>query len=121
MVDIVRDRLLVVDDDPTIRALMALGLARRFEVDTAANAEEAANLFSPGRYRALVVDLNLPGLSGDELVTRLRKKEPYLRAILLTGELMVDEDARLRPFDAWITKPIRSVEAFVDTMLAVGA
>ncbi|HCV25014.1 MAG: hypothetical protein CME13_01690 [Gemmatimonadetes bacterium] len=63
-----------------------------------------------GRYRVAVLDLGLPGVSGDE-VARLAKLEQSLTLVLMTGWSLVPTDPRLASFDLALQKPFDAREA----------
>jgi CheY-like chemotaxis protein len=81
-------RLLIVDDE-----LSLLGLLRRYlerlgyVVDVAETSEAAWDLFAsdPSKYSCILTDLKLPGMSGEELLERMRTARPELRAIVSSG------------------------------------
>lgn len=79
-------RLLIVEDDPFSRGLLAETFkGAGFEVKTAANAVEAVKTFEQFDCDALVVDVNLgPGADGLELANALRSQAPYLAVLVLT-------------------------------------
>ncbi len=80
--------LLLVEDEPGIRGLLARALAREgFDVVMAGSAEEALEAWkerdtSPA---ALITDLTLPGASGRELAERLRMRWPEMPVLFITG------------------------------------
>lgn len=78
--------LLLVDDDATLREVLARALARRgFSVRSAANGEEALALAREGCPQYAVVDLKMPGLSGLALVPQLKALNPTMCILMLTG------------------------------------
>ena len=79
-------RLLIVEDDPFSRGLLAETFTSAgFEVKAAANAVDAVRLFEQFDCDALVVDVNLgPGADGLELANALRSRAPYLAVLILT-------------------------------------
>ena len=90
-----RVRVLIVEDDPAMRATLAKVLARETharridaEIATAASCEEACALFESEGFDALLVDVRL-GAEGDrsgfELLRRVRKVDRDVPAIVLTG------------------------------------
>jgi PAS domain S-box-containing protein len=82
------ERVLVVDDDDAVRRATERALSSRgFQVTTAASAEAALALLEGHSLEidAVVTDLVMPGLLGDQLVAALRTQRPDLPAILLTG------------------------------------
>lgn len=67
-------RILVVDDDAAIRALLCTILRRRgFAVDTARNGFEALEQLTRARYGLLIVDLMMPRMNGTELIDHLAR------------------------------------------------
>ena len=79
-------RILVVDDDPGIGAMLTKALARHdFHVDAATSAEEALEKSENVTYDAALVDLVMPGRDGKDLAETLRRRFPGLPISLLTG------------------------------------
>lgn len=83
-------QILVVDDDPAIRDLVANFLTMRGYVAEAVESGEAA-LEAVGRkkFHLMILDSRMPGLSGGEVIERLREvpKDLRPRVILLTGRV----------------------------------
>jgi len=66
--------VLVVDDDAVSRQVFSLQLEKiGYQVDTAANGDEALAAFACLRYALVLVDILLPGMSGFELIAHLRR------------------------------------------------
>lgn len=85
MVESPRD-LLLVDDDATLRAVLARALARRgFHVRCAQSGEEALVLARAQAPAFAVVDLKMTGMSGLALVPQLRALRADMRIVVLTG------------------------------------
>lgn len=81
-----RMHLLVVDDDPIIRELIqAHFLERGFIVYAATNGAEALNLLQRLRIDICIIDLQMPGMNGHELLTCIRARTPLIRTIVVTG------------------------------------
>jgi signal transduction histidine kinase/CheY-like chemotaxis protein len=79
-------RVLVVDDEPAVRDVLARILQRAgHTVTTAASGEETLEHFAPGQYDLLFTNLGLPGMSGAMLLRRLRACDPRLIAVVVTG------------------------------------
>ena len=79
-------RLLVVEDEPRLRAVLARGLeANGYFADTAASAENALDMLRFTDYAVLIVDWRLPGMSGVELVKRVRSKRLGSAILMLTA------------------------------------
>jgi len=86
-------RILVVDDDDAIRALLRTVLRRRgFVVDTARNGVEALEQIGASRYALVILDLMMPRMSGYELVEQLEALSVMTRprVLILTAAGMID-------------------------------
>ena len=84
-----RRRVLVVDDEPTIR--MALGIALRgagYDAVAVGSGEEAVALLRAEHFDQLVVDLRIPDLRGDVVFELAVALQPHLRygTVLITGD-----------------------------------
>jgi two-component system NtrC family response regulator len=102
-------RILVVDDEASQRTVLAGFLTKRgFTVTTAANAEEALKAAQSGSLDLVLTDLKMPGLSGVELMTRLRAANPDLQVIVMTafGTVASAVDAMKRGAADYLTKPV---------------
>lgn len=93
-------RVLVVDDEDAVRRVLVRSLQRRgHSVDEAADGQQALELLgTTGReYAAIISDLRMPGMSGDQLLARVRQLGSGLehRLIFLTGDTASPEAARI--------------------------
>ncbi|HEX7704872.1 MAG TPA: response regulator [Thermoanaerobaculia bacterium] len=81
------DAVLIVEDDPAIRRLVAMVLKRNgYAVDLAADGLEALERIAATDYDAIVLDLMMPRLDGYTLLNRLAKDEPHrLRKVIVTS------------------------------------
>ena len=79
-------RILLVDDDPTFTAVMARGFERRgFEVARCDSATDAINQCSKFRPSHILLDLNMPEVSGLVVLPQLLQEAPGARLVVLTG------------------------------------
>ena len=79
--------VLVVEDDPDQSALLERGLGQRgFRVTSVRDARSALHRLTLERFDAVVSDLGLPGMRGDELLRLIRNVDKLLPFIMLTGE-----------------------------------
>ena len=79
-------RVLVVDDESSIRWSLTEFLEDYdFAVSSVGSAEEALDLLAEERYDVGIIDLRLPGLSGDSLIFQAHKIIPNMRFLIHTG------------------------------------
>jgi two-component system response regulator RegX3 len=105
-------RILVVDDEPTIRESVSYALEREgFEVRAVEDGEAALGMAREETFDAVVLDVMLPGLSGTEVCRRLRAESavPIVMLTARTGE--VDRVVGLElGADDYVTKPFAMTE-----------
>jgi putative nucleotidyltransferase with HDIG domain len=78
--------LLVVDDEEAIRNALRKFLAQQgYEVATAASGEEALEILQRQRITGILLDVNMPGISGVELVPQIMELEPTVAILMLTA------------------------------------
>lgn len=78
-------RLLYVEDDPEVSAIVTELLADHYEVDVAGNGETALDRALRSRYDVMVVDRRLPAMSGTDLVSAIRTARIATPILLLTA------------------------------------
>ena len=82
----IMNRVLVVDDEPSICRALAMGLALKdFEVDVAGDGNSAILLGNRNNYDILVADLCLPDMDGLEVIRELKRINPEIISIVITG------------------------------------
>ncbi|MBT9332813.1 winged helix-turn-helix domain-containing protein [Paracidobacterium acidisoli] len=106
-------RLLVVEDDKTIREFLVRALGEAgFRVDASGEAADAEKLSLEGVHDAIVVDLTLPDMDGLELIQRMRAQGVAAPVLILSARRSVDERVLglERGGDDYLTKPFAVAE-----------
>jgi YesN/AraC family two-component response regulator len=80
-----RPSLLLVEDDRTVREVLALFLGDAFDVRLASTAAEAVSILEREPVAAVVLDYRLPDRSGLDLLAELRAARPRLPIVMVTG------------------------------------
>jgi DNA-binding response OmpR family regulator len=79
-------RILIVDDEPGIRKLLAIGFSRAgYAVRVASSGPDAIRICESEEFDVLLSDIMMPGMNGHELVRRLVRHAPKMRRILMSG------------------------------------
>jgi putative two-component system response regulator len=110
-------RILVVDDEPTIRGMVVRMLARRgYACEPCADGAAALALAAGGGFDLIISDFSMPGMSGIDLLERVKKIQPDTAFIMLTG---VDDHATaVRALElgafGYIIKPFEANELFIN-------
>ena len=111
-------RILVVEDDPEAALFAVHVLAKRgqFEVTHTPDPAVALRLAAAGGFDLVLTDMDMPGMSGLELLDALRRIAPALPVAVLTGHAHLKADALLHHADVFLVTPVR-----VDQLLATAA
>jgi DNA-binding NtrC family response regulator len=113
-----KPEILVIDDEEGIRKLLATILTENgYNVDTAANGEEAIRKANEKVYNIALIDIMLPDISGVELLTQIKEVKPRTRKIIMTGNPSFQNavEALNRGADAYVMKPL-DVEKMLNTI-----
>jgi DNA-binding response OmpR family regulator len=113
-------RVLVVDDNHEVRRMVTASiksLGDEIDVIDVPSAEEAMVINASLPLDLMILDIRLPGMSGLEMVARMRKRKPETKIILVTGILNEDIRRMVSKADvnAFFFKPI-DISAFLETV-----
>jgi two-component system, OmpR family, KDP operon response regulator KdpE len=105
-------RVLVVDDDPQIRRVLKVTLSGQgFEVDDARNGEAALEKLRESRFDLVLLDINMPGLSGLEVCRAIRAGSEVAIIMLTVRDNEADTvEALDAGADDYVTKPFKPSE-----------
>ncbi len=102
--------ILIVDDEPNIRAGLAKGLDKIADhIQTASSVNEAIDMFDAGFYQLVIADVRLPGdRDGLDLISLVQQRNPETTTIVITAHGTVETavDAMRRGAFDFITKPV---------------
>ena len=104
-----RSRLLVIDDDSTIRAMLETALGTQYDVLSLPNGDEVLKTLVSYSPNLLLLDINIPGSDGFEICERVRAQAKLKRFPILFMTIRKDNRAFLKSLesggDAQIHKP----------------
>jgi DNA-binding NtrC family response regulator len=106
-------RILIIEDDDGLRQVIQLQLEREgYETSSAPTAEEAFPILEKAPHQLVLTDLSLPGISGIELLKRVRANYPETAVIVMTafGTVQTAVEAMKAGAYDYITKPIHPYE-----------
>ena len=106
-------RILVADDDAMVRMVMRTVLAYQgHQVEEAADGQEAVEKFAlqPDRLDLVMLDQNMPGMSGSETLAKLRRLNPDLKAVLLSGGVFEGGATDENKYTRYLPKPFVNEE-----------
>jgi excisionase family DNA binding protein len=117
-------RVLVVDDEASIRELLAKTLALgEYTVDTAADGNAALDRIRDEQYDLVFADLKMPGMDGLMLSRQIKRIKPDLPVIIITGfstEVSAIEAINVG-VAGYLTKPFRVPQVLAAAAKALGA
>jgi response regulator RpfG family c-di-GMP phosphodiesterase len=103
-------RVLIVDDEASVRKVMAAVLAQLgIPCETAENGEEALRILETHPMDAVISDLQMPGMSGIELLAKVKQIYPHLVFLVVTGvdDIRVGIQAMRQGADDYLVKPLQ--------------
>lgn len=106
-------KLLLIDDDKGLLNSMKYYFEDQdCEVFTSLNGEEGLKIFYENRPEVVLVDLNMPGVDGHNVVSHIARNFPDVPIIVVSGTGLIKEAIRSINLGAWdfITKPILNFE-----------
>ncbi len=101
-------RILVADDEESMRWVLSKALRKKgFSVDLARDGEEALRLIQSGDYDLAILDIKMPGISGLDLLDRVKELKSDLLMVIMTAEASMKNavEAMKRGAYDYITKP----------------
>jgi len=107
-----KPRILFIYDDCAGREVVLFNLRTAgYEVTTASDGQEGLSFFAPGKFDVLITDVKMPGISGIEVLRRVRSADPDIPVLVITafGHMEMAIDAMRegacyflgKPFDRW--------------------
>lgn len=120
-------KVLIVDDEERFRATMHKLLSvRGLEVAEAGSGKEALEVLTENPYDVAVVDVRMPEMSGVDLLAEMKKIDPQIEVIILTGYASVDTakailklgayDYMLKPYS--VEELMEKIDAAYDRKMA---
>lgn len=118
-----RPKILVADDEPSIRDLLAKTLAlAEYDVEAVPDGRSAVGRLRTGSYDLLITDLKMPGMDGLALIREVRRLTPTLPVIIITAystEATAIEAINLG-VHGYLTKPFRIAKILSTAAAALG-
>jgi len=111
-------RILVVDDDESIRKVLATILEENgYIVDTAEYGQEAIEKSKTKFYNLALIDIRLPDIEGTKLLTAMKETTPKMVKIIITGypSLQNAVESLNKGADAYIMKPL-NIDSLLNTI-----
>jgi DNA-binding response OmpR family regulator len=107
-----QNTILIVDDENNLRRSLSLVLQKEnYRVETVADAEAALDCLQSREYELMFLDLNLPGMSGIDLLVKVHKQVPQMPVLILTAHAELEsaiQAVRLGARD-YLIKPVEPV------------
>jgi DNA-binding NtrC family response regulator len=101
--------ILVVDDDPSIRKVLAAILEEKgYNVEVVDNGKKAIGKSKTRFYNLALIDIRLPDMEGTELLTQMKQTVPKMIKVIITGYPSIQNavEALNNGADAYIIKPL---------------
>ncbi len=111
-----QSKSLIVEDDETVGRTLPRMLKNQHDITWVNTPSQALNLPNLNQYSAILIDLGLPGMRGDQLAEALKKQNVTAPFILITGWHLDETDPKRAPFDFYLQKPLVSLNEIQTTI-----
>ncbi len=117
-----KEKILIVDDEEIMRSfLLDVFMEEGYNLDVAADGEEALDKISKNRYQLIITDIRMPKVDGTEVLKKAKEIDPQVDVIVITGyasQLARQECQRLGAA-YYIAKPfqINQIRALVSRLV----
>jgi diguanylate cyclase (GGDEF)-like protein/PAS domain S-box-containing protein len=105
-----KSSLLVIEDNSDTRHLVNRILSSRFSIDSAKDGEAGLALWRENNYELVLLDIMLPGMSGNEVLDYIMKDNPSQSVVIMTANHTQElaEEVMLKGAADFVTKPFRA-------------
>ena len=112
-------KVLIVDDEAAILELLTFAFSRKqIPVETAPDAEQGLALTKRTQFDGALLDKNLPGMNGLELIRKIRESDSRMAILMMTGFASPETalEALNLDVDGYLEKPFPNLGTVVDRM-----
>jgi len=114
-------KILIIDDDPKVAWILSEGLSGKFELVTASDGMEGLQMVTTENPEVILLDIKMPGMSGIEVLEKLKKAENRPEVIMISGhgETKYVVDSIQLGAAEFINKPfdVQEVEIHINSVL----
>ena len=103
-----KHQILVVDDDPDLRACLSSELrSEGYDVFSVLGGEEAISILQKRHFDLVLLDIRMPGVDGFKVLKFIKKNYPTVRVIMLTAfaDIINEIESRIQGAEAFVKKP----------------
>jgi DNA-binding NtrC family response regulator len=116
-------KIIIVDDeDQILRALETFFALRGYEVVTCADPEEALERVRMERFHVALLDINMPQMTGIELLRRIKETRPTVQVIMMTAYTTIEKAIECVEHGAsdYLLKPFQDLEELAEIVRLAG-
>ena len=118
-----RQRIFVCDDNVKLRSSIESMLGHTYDVSGASNGQELLDrLAQDGNFDLILLDNNMPGMSGIEVLPKLGEKYPHIKVVMFSGDKGIKEECLRAGSSAFVEKSvsIQEVSRIISDVLSEG-
>ncbi len=108
-----KNRILVIDDEEALRTVLSTELeGEGYQVNSAADGQEAINILTNSEYDLLLLDIKMPNIDGFEVLKFVKERSPNTKVVMLTGfaDLKNAIESKKLGADDFVSKPYDLVD-----------
>jgi len=103
-----KDRILIVDDEPQINKMLVANFSDKYDTDTAESVKEVEKKITSGKYALVITDMSMEGQNGLEVIRLVKAKSPQTMVLMITGYSSVEDAVNALRLGAedYVQKPL---------------
>ncbi len=104
-----RSKVLLIDDDESMRLMLSHILTRDYDIFPAEDGEKGIRLLSENRFDAVITDLDMPRVTGYDVIQTVRNRGQFIPIIVITGDGSSESEDKALRFGAneYLRKPFQ--------------
>ena len=115
-----KEKILIIDREPDVRKILENLLRKeRYQVTSASGVEEAIDTLKSEAFDLVIMDINMPGTNGLQVMRNIKELEEGIEVIVLTGLNSIDNAVQALRHDGafdFLTKPLENMDQLINSV-----
>lgn len=114
------EKILIIDRESDIRKTLETLLRKEgYQVRSTSGGEEAIDIFKSEPFDLVIMDINMPGSNGLQVMRKIKKLDEEIEVIILTGSMSIENAVKALRHDGafdFLTKPLENVDQLINSV-----
>ena len=115
-----KEKILIIDREPDIRKTLEKLLRKEgYQVRSASTGKGAIDILKSETFDLVIMDINMPGTNGLQVMRKIKKLDEEIEVIILTGSVSIDSTVQTLRHDGafdFLSKPLENVDQLINSV-----